>query len=469
MDIPEPILRLAEEQEFPIIEIPWELRFSDITQAVLSEMHNWQRATLKRSEELQKQLLNLFLNGGTLSDASQIIYKEIGCPVVIIDREERIKGKSQHSRSLIEQWGRYTREGFQASDQLSKDPTRLHVFEDSIIQLKIQTANKVQGALLFLLPPDTSAESFLNNEGEHVLEHSLTALALWFQREDAIQETEMRLKDDFVWTLAKGDIESWDMILSRAKSLDYNVTLPYVCILGLPENLETLFQKTNSNETSYEHWLYSIVRSMEEQLIHAGKALRRKTITTFQRDRFIIFLEIPLNKINDTVKEFLDLVDDRLENLLPGLVISWGIGENHAGVRTFHESFNDARIALDIGCRQKGPGHRSSYANTGVFRALLSLANNSDMQEITLSTIGVLIDYDNQRGLDLVHTLATYIRNQGNVSQTSRSLNLHRQSLLYRLRKIEALTGRSLVNPDDLFLLDLSIKLWTIGVTLNPK
>ena len=40
-----------------------------------------------------------------------------------------------------------------------------------------------------------------------------------------------------------------------------------------------------------------------------------------------------------------------------------------------------------------------------------------------------------------------------------RELNLHRQSLLYRLKKIEALTNRSLSNTDDLFLLNLSIRL----------
>ncbi|MFB4166322.1 helix-turn-helix domain-containing protein, partial [Alteribacillus sp. JSM 102045] len=42
-------------------------------------------------------------------------------------------------------------------------------------------------------------------------------------------------------------------------------------------------------------------------------------------------------------------------------------------------------------------------------------------------------------------------RNRGNVSQTARELNLHRQSLLYRLRKIETLTGCNLVNSDDTF------------------
>ncbi|MBH8608684.1 PucR family transcriptional regulator [Thermoactinomyces sp. CICC 10521] len=463
-EIPEEILHLAETCKFPIIEIPWEIRFADITQAVLSVLHNWYRASLKRSEELQKKLLNFFLHGATLSDAAEAIHQELGSPVVIVDKKGTVKGKSSESEPLLNKWERC----FPPSAPES-EVGNLHAIEDSIMQLKIQTSNKLQGYLLFSLPSEIPADSFLAIEKDPLWKHSLTAVALWFQREDAIEETKMRLKDDFVWTLAQGDFDSWDKVLSRAKSLDYNVLLPYVCILGFPENMEAIFKEAKSDETSFEHWFFGMTRSMEELMIQAGEALQRKTMITHQRDRFILFLEVPPDQIQQTVEEFLDLVEKRLVKLLPGLVMSWGIGENHAGVRTFRESFNDARIALDIGRRQKGPGHRSTYANTGLFRALLTLASNPEMQEITLSTIGALIDYENQRGLDLMNTLTAYIRNQGNVSQTARALNLHRQSLLYRLRKIESLTGRSLVDPDDLFLLELSIKLWTTGVILNQK
>lgn len=118
---------------------------------------------------------------------------------------------------------------------------------------------------------------------------------------------------------------------------------------------------------------------------------------------------------------------------------------------------------MEIGSRQKGPGQRNTYASTGIYRVLQCLANNDEIHSVVLSTIGGLVVYDKDRGLDLIRTLMVYIRNRCNVSQTARELNLHRQSLLYRLGKIEALTGLSLTESDDLFLLDLSIKLWTTG------
>lgn len=125
-------------------------------------------------------------------------------------------------------------------------------------------------------------------------------------------------------------------------------------------------------------------------------------------------------------------------------------------------SYKNARTALEIGRSHRGPGVRSTFASTGIYQLLISLSNNQFSTELMHSTIGAVAAYDKNNGLDLLQTLATYLHHQGNVSQTARTLSLHRQSLLYRLRKIESLTNRSLNEPDDIFLLQFCLKLWTV-------
>lgn len=467
-EIPQEVLQLAEEYEFPLIELPWEIRFSDIIQIVFNQLNYWKKNAVDHSEELQKELLHLFLVDGSLTQAAEVIRKKIGLPVAIVDTDGSVKAKSSVSDSLVQKWEQYMQsvsptDIWISSDYLSKDMGRIYLL-DSIIQVEIRTSNKINGFLLFEMSSDEMQDPFLTNGKEFLLEYAATATALWFQREAAIKETELRLRDDFVWSLAKGEIDSWDHILSRAKSLGYNVNLPYVCILGLAENLESIFQKTKADFASYEQWVQITTRAIEEQVIIAAKAIQRNVLVTYQRERLILFLEVPLNQVKKTYNVFLDTLESKLEKIIPGLIMSWGIGENHVGIKTFHESYNESRIALDIGRRQIGCGYRHTYTNTGIYRILVTLAKNPDVLEVVLSTIGELIDYDNQKDGDLIKTLTTYIRNQGNVSQTARALFLHRHTLLYRLRKIESITGRSLTNPDDLFLLDLSIKLWMIGI-----
>jgi purine catabolism regulator len=93
----------------------------------------------------------------------------------------------------------------------------------------------------------------------------------------------------------------------------------------------------------------------------------------------------------------------------------------------------------------------------------MSLAKNEEIRQIAEATVAPLHHYSVERGIDLMKTVRTYNECKGNVSQTSRELNLHRQSLLYRLKKIESLTSCDLNNSDDLFLIELSIRLHTAG------
>ncbi|HWO95958.1 MAG TPA: PucR family transcriptional regulator ligand-binding domain-containing protein [Bacillus sp. (in: firmicutes)] len=469
LDIPEDILHLAGQHEFPIIQIPWEVRFGHIIQAVLGEIHKGHQALLKQSEEMQTRLLQLFLTGAKFSDALQVINENIRNAVAIIDYQGKIKGKSSECSRLIDRWNQYMQFlpkplTVQLSQYFSNiDSKHLTLEDHSISLIPIQSANEIQGYLLIGLHDETSIESFPSKEEEKLLEYAASSLALWFQREYSALEIETRLRGDFVWNLAKGNVDSWDMVYSQAKSLGYDITLPYVCILGLPENLNHIIQQQNLNQTLYENLMQKTILSIEEQIAKGGEALHQKTLITFWEETFIIYLEVSPHDMKNGVHAFLDLVEEKLQNSLPGIEISWGISEYH-GIKTFHESYNDARAALNIGRRQKQPGQRFTFNSVGLFRALLSLVDNPDMQKLTLSTIGVLIDYDSQRNSNLFQTLSTYIRNQGNMSQTARDLFIHRQSLLYRLQKIAALTGLSVDNHDDFLTLSLGLKLWYMGI-----
>lgn len=466
--IPYEVIQLAENNQFPIIEIPWELRFSEVINAVLSEINKWHQNTLQRSDEIQKELLNLFLRKADLFQAAEVIHQKLKRPILIMDRDGALKGKSKNTNNLVKLWERYSSSSL--SWQLTKlaphtPKTEIQWLElpsEKLLKISIQSTQLIQGYLLFSIPPDTSIEFYLSTEIKAMLEHAATTTSLWFQRENTIKETEMRLRDDFVWSLTKEDVEPWEVVQSRAKILGFHIDLPYVCLIGLPENAEDVFQQGH-DEIAYEYWLPNTIREIEEIILNTGKHLQKKIMTTYQQSKFIIFLEVTEQQLNKTIHTFLDEIENGLEKLFPRLIMSWGIGENHFGIHTFHKSFHDATIALEIGSRQKGAGHRNTYASTGIYRILQYLTHHEEIRMIVGSTMSHLVEYDREKGLDLIHTLMVYIRNLSNVSQTARELNLHRQSLLYRLGKIESLTSLSLTDSDDLFLLDLCVKLWTTG------
>src|SRR5699024_6758549 len=98
-----------------------------------------------------------------------------------------------------------------------------------------------------------------------------------------------------------------------------------------------------------------------------------------------------------TVHHFLDLVDKRLHALIPGVIFSWGIGMHRDGIMHFHESFKKAHLALDMSMKQKGRGERVSFDDTQLNRLLVHLANDKEVQEITMATLKPLVDYEEKR------------------------------------------------------------------------
>ena len=68
-----------------------------------------------------------------------------------------------------------------------------------------------------------------------------------------------------------------------------------------------------------------------------------------------------------------------------------------------------------------------------------------------------LVNYDRERGSGLVRTLSVYFETGSNASETADRLFLHRNSLLYRLERIQTLTGLDLKDRDSGLILQLGL------------
>ncbi|MEW2571849.1 PucR family transcriptional regulator ligand-binding domain-containing protein [Streptomyces sp. NPDC047070] len=64
-----------------------------------------------------------------------------------------------------------------------------------------------------------------------------------------------------------------------------------------------------------------------------------------------------------------------------------------------------------------------------------------ETRQLVRRTLGPLLTYDRDHGGDLVTSLRTFLANDGAVQRSSDRLGIHRQTLVYRLRKVEQLTG----------------------------
>src|SRR5699024_12874287 len=87
----------------------------------------------------------------------------------------------------------------------------------------------------------------------------------------------------------------------------------------------------------------NIMFYIEEEVRYAASVVDRRIAFTIDKDILIIYLESQ-DEEQGTVHHFLDLVDKRLNELVPGVVFSWGIGMHQDGIMQFDHSYKKAYV-----------------------------------------------------------------------------------------------------------------------------
>lgn len=462
MDIDQPCMDLAEKHRFPIVCLPWEVRFADVTQSITTKIMDVKKGYIEELQTIGQELLSIVLGGGTLSQLTQYISDELHLPTYITDANGELMGASTLIIKDQSSWITLMKE---QADTLAQPIPGGH---DHPLLTKVQSGSTSLGAFLRLpiSQAKQTAQGYVYMILDHnptsvpdtffiVLEHVGTAAAFWFLRENAVLEAQAKVKNHFVWELAKDLFRSEEEMQTRAKTLGYHLDLPYVAIVGYPDVTHSFF-----GNTSQEAWSVSLEHYVEKEVNHVAKSIHHQAMSTFQNNQLIIFLEVTEEAERETVHSFLDLMNRRFINLFPSVNMDWGIGDGGGTLSTFSQSYEQAFQALQIGKRRNDRSRRVFYSDTRVDRVLQAMGDDAELYDVVLEVIKPLYQYDLKRNMDLIGTFTTYHRNQSKISQTARVLHLHRQSLLYRLRKIESLTQLSLANPDDVFLLELSIRIW---------
>lgn len=101
-------------------------------------------------------------------------------------------------------------------------------------------------------------------------------------------------------------------------------------------------------------------------------------------------------------------------------------------------------------------------------RILDELAASPDLRPF-LDIVLPLVNYDRERGSGLVRTLSVYFETGANASEAAERLFLHRNSLLYRLERIQKLTGLDLRESESMLVLQLGLLALSRGECVETK
>lgn len=135
-------------------------------------------------------------------------------------------------------------------------------------------------------------------------------------------------------------------------------------------------------------------------------------------------------------------------------------------VTEMEEIYKHANVALQINSQ---PGKINYYANLGIYKIIVGVKNKKILRQFYKDNLGKLDEMEPEKREDFLKTLSLYLKNGGNILKVAELNNAHRNTVLYRINRLEELLGVDLSDGEVRTSLQVALYLRTISHKLNVK
>lgn len=274
---------------------------------------------------------------------------------------------------------------------------------------------------------------------------------------DRIQSAE-RIRSDFIKnTLTSSSIDP-DDIQRQADILQLDLRSPQAVILVTIKDFEIGIRKQYEDLSTEEQQL-RIDEAAEEISRHVRDSFENfqdNLVAYFGADQFALLKGIggdsptTLNTIRFMIEKA-DYAFASLQKLPQKAIFTLGVGQFYPDLGGLRKSYQDARLALEVGSRVWGLGQVYHIKRVGMF---ITLANTSQERKAELAhqILSPLL-----RDEQLYKTVQAFLGSGLNLTDAAERLHVHRNTLIYRLDKTKKLIGLDPRHFDDALQIKLGL------------
>lgn len=169
-------------------------------------------------------------------------------------------------------------------------------------------------------------------------------------------------------------------------------------------------------------------------------------------ENFVLILSVEGQEHRNNVPNYPELILETLEDSL-GTRVHLGVGMPVDVLKDIPKSYREASLALTVGKIFTDDSRIMRYNRLGLGRLIYQLPPT--LCQMFLSEVFAANAYE-ELDEETLLTIQKFFENNLNGSETSRQLFVHRNTLVYRLDKVQKITGLDLRNFDDAVLFKLA-------------
>lgn len=269
-------------------------------------------------------------------------------------------------------------------------------------------------------------------QGEDDVAQSLTVMASVALNGAKQSHDEKHDKATFVKNILLDNILSGDIYV-RARELHFSNDIPYAVLLVRQEDKSDL-AVVDIVQNMFPDRQHDFVINVNETDLALVKEVKKGT----------------------TIKELIAIAKSLEDTINSELYIKTviGVGSIAMHLRDLAGAFKDAQVAIEVGKVFDTEKSIIAYENLGIGRLIYQLPTT--LCEMFLSEVFKKNTIDSLDS-ETIFTINKFFENNLNVSETSRKLFVHRNTLVYRLEKIKKLTGLDLREFDHAIIFKVAL------------
>jgi len=415
----------ADAVGLPLLELPWDVQFSQVTHEILAKIINFQSEIIERSEQIHRALTNAAVSATNLTDIANALSDLLGRTVTFSDPSGYILASSGEKAGVEEQLVETVRDDTARLADAQRPSLMTFRTEGGVTHRLCQPVRlqSTLGALLWL-----DVDGAENHELDaRTIEHASVVAALHLIHQQQLAQQEDRLGYALVAGLLDGEFNPTASALERARVCGWSDSRQYrVCLVLLDEPIPL----TTEGLVRRERWTEALRRQLRV------RGLPELLAIWLNQVKFIVPAEASLDSLWESIS-------DRHAAM--------AVSRVHVGVKGMATAAKD----VDALVSSLRPGRVHHFDEILFPRALMG---DPDAREMLLHRLIKPLT-EKRRSDALLETLASLTDEGFQLANTAKALGIHISTLRYRLERIEDVLSVKLEEPRVRFQLQVAMAL----------
>lgn len=451
-EIPAGMVVAAHRLNFPLMTLPWEANFTDVTHAIHERIVKEQYALTEQAFHIHEVLTQIVIQGGGLDTLASRLADLLRRSITIEDASffllahqsleptDSVRARSiTDGRTPSEIVAYHTAQGLYEQLRQERRPLKVEPIPALGLTLERVVAPIMVGPQLLGYIWVIATDHPLTELDFLAIERGASIAALILSREQAVYQAEQRVKNQL-----------FEQALDPQSSWDGEGVAETLKKLGFASEYQILIVECHDDQPQI----------LKARMVEScGPSAGVNALVTERGGRLVVILG---SESNLKTGEFaLQVLAHGTESHTSFTI---GISSRATGAGEFRAAYEEALNALRVGRAISPQGGPWSRDNLGYMLGLLNLPEESRQATHYRTLIARLAAYDEKHGAHLVKTLEVYLDHLADIRQAAQVLFIHRNSLYQRLEKISQLCQVDLKDSLTIVNLYLALKDWNLHI-----